>query len=140
VTYLVAYFIAFIVFSAIDAVWLTTMGAILYRPVLGDILILSVRLAPAITFYLMYPIGIVVFVAIPALRAGSLVSALMLGLLLGAIAYATYDLTNYATLRSWNLTITIIDIVYGAIATSAASCAAYFLMRNLPGWLGGISS
>lgn len=136
---ILAYFAAFIVFCAIDAVWLTTMGALLYRPVLGDILASSVRFAPAIAFYLMYPFGIVTFVVMPALRTGSLVGALLLGLLFGAIAYATYDLTNYATLRNWNLTITIVDIVYGAIATGAAACASYLLVRNLSGWLGGIS-
>lgn len=139
-TQALAYFGALIIFGVIDAVWLTTMGAVLYRPVLGDILASSVRLAPAIAFYIMYPIGIVTFVVLPALRAESLISALVLGLLFGAIAYATYDLTNYATLRNWNLTITIIDVVYGAIATGVASCASYLLMRALSDWLDGISS
>lgn len=134
-TQALAYFIALIVFGAIDAAWLTTMGAVLYRPALGEILLSSVRLAPAIAFYLIYPIGIVIFAVTPALRAESLVSAFVLGLLFGAIAYATYDLTNYATLKYWNLTITIIDVVYGAIATGIASCVPYLLVRSLPGWL-----
>lgn len=134
--YLIAYISALLVFGMIDAAWLTTMGAILYRPILGDILTSSVRIAPAIAFYAMYPIGIVVFVVIPALRAGSVVTALALGLLFGAIAYATYDLTNYATLRNWTLSITVIDVVYGAIATAAAACASYWVMRATAGWFG----
>jgi uncharacterized membrane protein len=131
----IAYITALFVFAAIDAAWLTTMGSTLYRPVLGDILLSSVRLVPAIAFYLVYPIGIVTFAVTPALRAESLITALALGLLFGAIAYATYDLTNYATLRNWNFTITVIDVVYGAIATGVASCAAYLLVRSLSGWI-----
>jgi uncharacterized membrane protein len=135
--YILAYLGALLVFAAIDAIWLITMGPILYRPVLGDILAPSVRIAPAMAFYAMYPIGIVAFVVIPALRAESLTHALVFGLLFGAIAYATYDLTNYATLRNWTLPITLIDVAYGAIATSAAASASYLLIKAAPSWLGG---
>ena len=97
-TYVIAYVAVLIVFGTIDAVWLTTMGAILYRPALGDILAQSLRVAPAIAFYLTFPIGIVVFAVLPGLRAQSPLTAAALALLFGALAYATYDLTNYATL------------------------------------------
>ncbi len=98
-SYLKAYIGALIVFGAIDATWLSTMGPIVYRPALAEILAPNLRVAPAIAFYLMYPVGIVVFAITPALRSGSTASAFMLALLFGAIAYATYDLTNYAILR-----------------------------------------
>jgi uncharacterized membrane protein len=65
----------------------------------------------------------------PALRSGSIFSAFMLALLFGALAYATYDLTNYATLRVWTLQITILDIIYGAFASGVASTAAFILVR-----------
>ena len=135
-TYLIAYASALLVFGVVDAGWLATMGNFLYRPLLADVLAPSVRLAPAIAFYLIYPVGITVFAALPAIRSGSLTSALVLGLLFGAIAYATYDLTNQATLRTWPLQITLIDIAYGAVASGLAAMAAFAVTR----WLAGSSS
>jgi uncharacterized membrane protein len=126
---LIAYVAVLIVFGAIDAVWLTTMGPLLYRPVLGEILEPSLRVAPAIAFYLVFPIGVVVFAVLPGLRAQAPMTASTLALLFGAMAYATYDLTNYATLRHWTLQITVIDIGYGALASSVAATAAYFAVR-----------
>src|SRR6202035_2361672 len=120
-TYVVAYVAVLIVFGTIDAVWLTTMGALLYRPALGDILAQNLRVVPAIAFYLSFPIGIVVFAVLPGLRAQSPLTAATLALLFGALAYATYDLTNYATLRNWTLQITVVDIGYGALASSIAA-------------------
>jgi uncharacterized membrane protein len=136
VTYLVAYLSALVVFGIIDAGWLSTMGNLIYRPLLGDLLAPSVRIAPAIAFYLLYPVGITVFAALPAIRSGSLSTALILGLLFGAIAYGTYDLTNQATLRIWPVQITLIDIAYGAVASGLAAMAAFAVTR----WLVGSSS
>ena len=130
-TYVVAYVAVLIVFGMIDAVWLTTMGAVLYRPALGDILAQSLRVVPAIAFYLAFPVGIVVFAVLPGLRAQSAMPAATLALLFGALAYATYDLTNYATLRNWTLQITVIDIAYGALASSIAATVAFFAVRVL---------
>ena len=128
-SYLVAYIGILAVFGAIDASWLSFMGPRLYRPALAEILVPNLRIAPAIAFYLFYPIGIVVFAVMPALRAGSISTAFALALLFGALAYATYDLTNYATLRHWTLQITILDLCYGAIASGIAATSAYLLVR-----------
>ena len=84
-TYVIAYVAVLIVFGTIDAVWLTTMGAILYRPALGDILAQSLRVLPAIAFYLLFPIGIVVFAVLPGLRAQSPVTAQLQSGVLGVI-------------------------------------------------------
>jgi uncharacterized membrane protein len=130
-SYLIAYVAVLLVFGAIDAAWLTTMGPVVYRPALGDILLSSLRAAPAIAFYLTYPIGVVVFAVLPALRAQTPMTGAALALLFGALAYATYDLTNYATLRNWNLQITVLDIGYGALASSIAATAAYFAVRAI---------
>jgi uncharacterized membrane protein len=130
-TYVVAYLTVLLVFGAIDAVWLTVMGPLIYRPALGEILLPSLRVAPAIAFYLFYPVGVVVFAVLPGLRAESVATALLLALLLGALAYATYDLTNFATLRHWTLEITILDIGYGALASGIAATAAWFAARAL---------
>jgi uncharacterized membrane protein len=132
--YLIAYIGILIVFGAIDAGWLTLMGPTLYRPVLSDILASSVRLPPAIAFYLSYPVGILIFAVVPGLRTESALSAFLLALLFGAIAYSTYDLTNYATLRNWTLLITIVDIAYGALLSGIASIAAYALVRATVGF------
>ncbi|EGP09814.1 hypothetical protein CSIRO_0622 [Bradyrhizobiaceae bacterium SG-6C] len=105
------------------------MGPLLYKPVLGDILLPNVRIGPAIAFYAMYPVGILVFAVLPGLRSASLGTAFVLGALLGVIAYATYDLTNFATLRNWSLQIVILDVVYGAIATGVAAVAACAIIR-----------
>jgi uncharacterized membrane protein len=128
-SYLVAYIGVLIVFGAIDAAWLMTMGPLLYRPVLAEILAPSLRVTPAIIFYLMYPAGVVIFAVAPALRSGSIGSAFVFAALFGAFAYATYDLTNYATLRVWTLPLTLLDIFYGALASAVAATAAIALVR-----------
>lgn len=132
-TYIVAYIASLIVFGALDAIWLTTMTSRIYRPVLGDILLSDLRIAPALAFYLLYPVGLVVFAAMPTLRAGSAGTALAHGALFGLIAYATYDLTNYATLRSWTLQITLIDLAYGTVVAALTALAAYQAAR----WVAG---
>ena len=130
----IAYITALIVFVLVDAIWLSVMGNLIYRPILGDILLPSLRIAPAIVFYVMFPVGIVVFAVMPALKSGGIGGAIGCGLLLGAIAYGTYDLTNFATLRNWNLQLTVLDIVYGATATAAAAFAATLAVRFASSW------
>jgi uncharacterized membrane protein len=130
-SYFVAYFTILIVFGAIDAGWLSVMGPLLYRPTLGEILLPNLRIAPAIVFYLVYPIGLMTFAVIPGLRSGSLSTVFLLALLFGAIAYGTYDLTNYATLRHWTLQITLADVCYGAMTSGVAAAAAYFVARAM---------
>jgi uncharacterized membrane protein len=126
---ILAYTAALIVFGLVDAIWLSFMGNTLYRPVLGDILLPSIRVAPAFVFYAVFPIGIAAFAVVPALKSGGVGNAATLGFLFGAIAYGTYDLTNYATLRNWTLQLTVIDIAYGAIATAVAAAAAALAVR-----------
>lgn len=129
--YIAAYVAALLAFAAIDMTWLTTMGAALYRATLGDILLQTVRIPPAAAFYLLYPLGIVIFAVAPALRSGSATMALIYGALFGLFTYATYDLTNFATLRNWTLKITLIDIVYGAVAVAFVAVIAYFVAQWL---------
>lgn len=133
-----SYIIALLIFGIIDATWLSLMGARLYLPVLGDILLDNLRIAPAIVFYALFPVGIVTFAVRPGLEANSVTTAVLFGFLFGAIAYATYDLTNFATLRNWNLQITLIDILYGALASATAAGVAGFAIRYLPTSLGGL--
>ena len=129
--YLIAYIAALVPFGVVDAIWLSLMGPALYKPTLGDILLPDLRVGPAIAFYLIFPIGLVVFAVLPGLKSGSVVTALALGMLFGALAYATYDLTNFATLRNWTLQITLLDIAYGAIASGLAAVASVLVLRAL---------
>ena len=101
----VIYFVTLATFVAVDMVWLGTMASRFYKPMLGDIAIAGVNLPPAILFYAIYPIGLMIFAVEPALRAGSWVNALIYGALFGFFTYATYDLSNQATLRNWTFRI-----------------------------------
>jgi uncharacterized membrane protein len=131
-SYVTTYFAILVPFCLLDGVWLTVMGRLLYRPTLGDILLPSVNLAPAVVFYLAYPIGILVFAAVPALKQGSVTPALVYAALFGTLAYATYDLTNYATLRNWTLQISVLDVAWGAFASAAAAAVAFYATKAIP--------
>jgi uncharacterized membrane protein len=123
VKWLVAYVASGAVFLAGDFAWLGLMGPRLYRPALGPLLADSVRPAPAVLFYLLYLLGVVVFAVEPAVRAGVWHKALVPAALFGLVAYATYDLTNQATLKLWPMTVTVADMTWGAVITTLAAAA-----------------
>lgn len=127
-------YVAFLVaFGICDAIWLGTMTARLYRPALGDLIVEPIRYWPAALFYFGFPLGVLHFALMPALRGGGASDALINGALIGLLAYATYDLTNYATLRPWTLTITLADIVYGTVVVGVCSWIAYEVARRVAG-------
>lgn len=123
--WIVAYIGAGVSFGALDALWLRWAGPNLYRPALGDLLAPSFRPAPAIAFYLLY-IAALVWFAVRAGQAGGIGVAVLNGALLGAICYATYDLTNHATLKVWPVHVTLIDIAWGAVASAVAASVGYW--------------
>ena len=127
-TWIVAAITAALVFGALDAVWLSWAGPNFYRPRLGDILADSFRMMPALVFYAAYIAAIVWFAVRPGLSLGIGAAALN-GALLGAICYATYDLTNQATLKVWATHITLADIAWGTVLTGASATAGYFVTR-----------
>jgi len=126
---LVAYLSTALVFAVMDFIWLASTAERLYRPVLGSILADKVRLGPAVAFYLIYMAGVVIFAVWPALKSGNILTALIYGALLGVVAYATYDLTNMATLKVWSLKITLLDLAWGAFATATAAAAGALITR-----------
>ena len=128
--YVTAYIAALITFAIVDAAWLYFAGSNLYKPVLGDMLAPEVRLGPATAFYLLFPLGITIFATDPAIKANSVTPALIYGALFGIFTYATYDLTNFATLKNWSLKITVIDISYGAILCALSAAAAYAVVKT----------
>ena len=115
-----AYVAAGFSFGALDALWLGWAGKNLYRPALGELLAPGFRPAPAIAFYLLY-IAALVWFAVRAGQAGGIGTAVLNGALLGAICYATYDLTNQATMKVWPVHVTLIDIAWGAFASAVAA-------------------
>lgn len=122
--YAIAYVSTAVVFLALDAVWLGTMADRLYRPAMGSIMLERFALAPAAAFYLIYIAGVVVFAVAPALQGGRWTTALGYGAMLGLMAYATYDLTNQATLKDWSWTVTIADLCWGTFVTAVSAAAA----------------
>ncbi|HAV49552.1 MAG TPA: DUF2177 domain-containing protein, partial [Brevundimonas sp.] len=108
--YLIGYLGTGLAFAIIDAVWLTTVGPKLYRPTLDEVLADQFALGPAIAFYLIYIAGIMILAISPAVRDGGWTQALTTGAILGFLCYATYDLTNQATLKVWATHITLADI------------------------------
>src|SRR6476469_118682 len=118
---LIAYATTLVTLLVIDGLWLTVLMGSTYKSYLGDLMLSQPKLLPAALFYLLYAFGLVVFAISPALRDGSWKQAAMLGALLGLVAYATYDLSNLATLRGWPLPLTLIDIVWGAVLSGMAA-------------------
>jgi len=127
----VMYLITLAVFFLIDMVWLVVVAKGFYRRHLGPMLSPNVNWAAAILFYLLFIVGLLVFAIRPALVGGEPLKALFLGALLGLISYATYDLTNLATLKDWPLVVTIVDLVWGSVLGGAVS----FLSAVLGRWL-----
>jgi uncharacterized membrane protein len=123
--WLASYVLTSIVFFAIDMVWLGFLAKNLYRKHLFGLLADQVNWTAAIVFYLLFIVGIFVFVIMPAVEKNSLITALWLGAFFGIVTYATYDLTNLATLKNWPVAIVFIDIAWGAVLTSLVSMAGY---------------
>jgi uncharacterized membrane protein len=126
-----SYLAAAVSFVAIDMVWLSLMAERLYRPVLGDILKPRPELAPAAAFYLIYTIGLFGFVVWPAQQAESPLRALLFGALFGFVTYATYDLTNQATLRNWSTLLSVADICWGSVLAAISALIGYLVAQRL---------
>ncbi len=121
------YLVALVTFFALDMTWLGLIAKNLYREQIGHLLRPDVNWAAAIIFYLLFIVGLVVFVISPAVQKQSLVQALLLGAFFGLVTYATYDLTNLATTKDWPLFITLVDLVWGAVLSASVSVVTYLV-------------
>lgn len=130
-TQALAFVTVLVIFSVIDTVWLGSMGDRVYRPLIGEVLAEKFRLVPAIAFYTLYAAGLTIFAVLPGLKTGDWKTALMWGALFGLFAYGTYDLTNYATLKTWGLKITVLDMTWGVVVSGVSSAAACALALRL---------
>ncbi len=120
----IAYGITAIAFFALDAAWLGTMVGAFYKPRLAGLLLERPRLDAALVFYALYIAGVIVFAVSPALEQGGWKRALLLGAMLGLLAYGTYDLTNLATIQGFSAEVAIVDMMWGAFATGVAASVA----------------
>ena len=120
---MLAYGAALLVLLVVDIVWLGVIAKGFYRNQLGTLMAARIQLIPAVAFYLLYPAGIVLFAALPGTEARSLPNAAALGAAFGFFAYATYDLSNWATLRGWPMTLSLVDIAWGTLLTGLAASA-----------------
>ena len=127
--WLKVYAVSTVAFFAIDMLWLGVLARGFYRRQLGGLLAEQVNWAAAIIFYLLYIAGIVFFVTLPAARTGSLVRALCTGAFFGLVTYATYDLTNLATLKGWPVGVTVVDICWGMVLTASVAAAGYAVSK-----------
>jgi uncharacterized membrane protein len=126
--YGIAYLATAAAFLGADYIWLNrAMG--FYKNSLGDLLADKPNLAAAAALYVIYFVGIVVFAVLPAARSNGWGAAIMLGGLLGLVAFATYDLTNLATLSRWPLLVVIVDLFWGIFVTALASLAGFVAVR-----------
>jgi uncharacterized membrane protein len=124
--YILLYIIATVVFFAIDIVWIGVIALPFYRKHIGKLLG-DVRWGAAALFYALYIFGLLFFGVVPALVVGSLVQAVLHAGLFGLLAYATYDLTNRATLKHWPLIVVVVDIVWGTLLSAAVAGLTYYL-------------
>ncbi len=120
------YLVTLVAFFAIDMIWLGVVARGFYQKHLGYLMRSSPNWTAAIVFYLLFIAGLVVFVVAPGLQANSIRKVLILGALFGLITYATYDLTNLATVKDWPLIVTIVDMCWGAVLATSVSCIAFY--------------
>jgi uncharacterized membrane protein len=124
--YLKLYGATLLAFFAIDMVWLGLVAKNFYRKQLGFLMAPQVNWTAAIVFYLLFIVGILVFVVLPGLKENSLKTTVARAVLFGLITYATYDLTNLATVKDWPLLVTVVDLVWGMVLTTLVGIAGYY--------------
>lgn len=121
------FFTSLVVFFAIDMVWLVLVAKNFYQKQIGFLMRPDVNWTAAIIFYLLFIAGLVTFVISPAVVRQSWIHALLFGALFGLITYATYDLTNLATLKDWPLLVTVVDLAWGMVLSASVSLVTYII-------------
>lgn len=121
-----------VVMGMLDAIWLSVVANKFYKSQIGQLLLDKPNMLAALLFYVIYIIGVVAFVINPALEKGSWMHALGYGALFGLVAYATYDLTNLATLKEWPVKLVVVDLLWGMVLTAVVAVVTYGVVRT---WL-----
>ena len=119
------------IMGIIDALWLSVVANRFYKSQLGPMLLEKPNMISAIIFYVIFVVGVVVLAVLPAVQAGDWKVALGLGALLGLVTYATYDLTNHATLKGFPLTVVVVDIIWGVVLTATVATLTYLVVTRV---------
>jgi uncharacterized membrane protein len=127
------YLVTLAMFVGIDLVWLGFIAKSFYRAEIGTLFAEKMSLPAAVAFYVIYAAGLMFFAIQPSLSTGGWTRALMLGGLFGFIAYATYDLSNLATLRGWTVKLAVVDMMWGAALSGFTAAAALLMSGRLGG-------
>lgn len=130
-SYVKMYIIAFIIFLAIDAIWLGLVAPKFYKSQIGHLMSEKPNFIAALVFYLLFIVGVVYFVVAPGIEAQSISKILVAGALFGFMTYATYDLTNLATLKDWPIQVTIIDLIWGTSLSTVIGVGTYYIYNAL---------
>ena len=125
------YAATFVGFLAIDIVWLALVARGFYKSQLGFLLSDQPNWWAAVVFYILFIAGLLVFAIFPGLQAESLRKALLLGAFFGLVTYATYDLTNHATVKNWPWIVTVVDMVWGTVLAASVTAIAFGVGRWL---------
>jgi len=125
------FLIALPVFFAIDMVWLAVVAKNFYQKHIGFLMKPDINWLAAIIFYLLFITGLIIFVITPAMVKQSWVHALLYGALFGLVTYATYDLTNLATVKDWPLLVTVVDLVWGSVLAASVSVITYLIANRI---------
>lgn len=129
-TIILSFFATLVPILVIDGAYLLTVGGTFYKNHIGHLMAPSVQLVPAAIFYLLYAVGVVVLLVLPAVKSGQGLGGVFLtGALLGLVAYGTYDLTNQSTLNGWPTIVTFVDLAWGAFLTGSATTIAVWATR-----------
>ena len=129
--YIKNFLITFVVFMTIDLIWLGVVAKKLYNKYLGYIMAKNINWIAAIVFYIIFIVGLLMFVIYPALEKNSIQYLILYGMAYGFITYSTYDLTNLATLKDWPIQITIIDLIWGTTLSTLTSFFSYMIINKL---------
>ena len=124
------YIVTAIVFLALDVVMLKKVMYPLFSSNIGPMMLEDLRMGPAAVFYLFYVVGVVWFVSFPAFNVGSVAQAFFAGAVLGALAYGTYEFTNFATLKGWTAQMVMVDVIWGAVLTGTSAAVGVAVTKQ----------
>jgi uncharacterized membrane protein len=129
--FLKLFLIALPIFFVIDMAWLILVAKKFYQQQIGFLMKPDINWFAAIIFYLLFIAGLVIFVISPAVEKHSWIHAILFGALFGLITYATYDLTNLATMKDWPLLVTVVDLIWGTVLAASISGITYFFASKI---------
>lgn len=125
--YLYLYLITFGIFLIVDLIWLNLIAKNLYQKEIGTLLLKNPNIVPAILFYALFIVALLILVLVPSIQSYTLTKTLLIGAVFGFITYATYDLTNLATLQGWSLKMTIVDLIWGTSVSTLVTFLGYII-------------